>query len=124
MVNLLHAEALIRNEGTFHMELAAAGCSVCNRTGPVGTTCSMSTRLSSTTIRSTTSCSTFCCTVKEGVSMAPPDTKAKGINTFQKPQLCAPLSPLLVNFPHPFSQHTPVIFNSSAALRPNKLGSI
>jgi hypothetical protein len=45
------------------------------------------------------------------------DTGAKRVDPFQAPELCAPRAPLLSDVPHPFPQHTPVVFNPSAALR-------
>jgi hypothetical protein len=79
----------------------------------------MITWWSSTTIRCTTSCNTFCWTVKEGSSIVHslPDTGAKGLDAFAKPELCTPLAPLLSDFPSPFSPHPSVVVNSSTALR-------
>ena len=45
-----------------------------------------------------------------------PDTRAKCLDALEEPQFCGALSPLLLDFPHPFPQHAPVVVKPAPAL--------
>src|SRR2546428_649000 len=76
----------------------------------------MITWLSSTTIRFTTNCNTFCCTGKEGSSIAS-RILVQNAPTPARSRSSAVLSPLLLDFSHPFPQHAPVVVKPATSLR-------
>lgn len=47
---------------------------------------------------------------------SPPDAGTKGLDTFEQPQFCGPICPLVLDLAHPLLQDAPMVFDPSAPL--------